>query len=137
MAVFNPNEVSDQQLDWTILRDGGVALYWRPEVLAEDIEHLRLRGYRTIEFDASRPRADLFFPSPRRLRAPIARFPNAKSYSCVQTSHAGTSVPRSPHPCSASLGETVPSIQAAGNDSSRRINSACRRVPVFRNTSRR
>ena len=27
MAVFNPNEASDQQLNWTIPRDGGVALY--------------------------------------------------------------------------------------------------------------
>jgi hypothetical protein len=38
MTVFNANVVNDQQLDWTILRDGGVALYWRPEVLAEDVK---------------------------------------------------------------------------------------------------
>jgi len=52
MTVFNANDVSDQQLDWTILRDGGVALYWQPEVLAEDIKWFMSNGYRTIEFDA-------------------------------------------------------------------------------------
>lgn len=52
MTVFNANDVSDQQLDWTILRDGGVALYWRPEVLEGDITWLRSNGYRIIEFDA-------------------------------------------------------------------------------------
>ena len=53
MAVFSANEVTDQQLDWTILRDGGVALYWRLEVLAKDLDWLRTNGYSVVEFDAS------------------------------------------------------------------------------------
>jgi hypothetical protein len=53
MTVFNANEVTDQQLDWTILRDGGVALYWRPEVLATDLKWLETNAYRIVEFDAA------------------------------------------------------------------------------------
>jgi RNAse (barnase) inhibitor barstar len=51
--VFNVNEVTDQQLDWTILRDGGVALYCRPEVLATDLKWLETNAYRIVEFDAA------------------------------------------------------------------------------------
>jgi RNAse (barnase) inhibitor barstar len=53
MTVFNANVVSDQQLDWTILRDGGVALYWQPEVLAGDVKWLRSKRYVITDFDAS------------------------------------------------------------------------------------
>jgi RNAse (barnase) inhibitor barstar len=52
MTVFNENVVSDQQLDWTILRDGGVALYWQPEVLAGDVNWLQSNGYMIADFDA-------------------------------------------------------------------------------------
>src|ERR1700751_1073086 len=51
MTVFNANVVSDQQLDWTILRDGGVALYWQPEVLAGDVNWLQSNGYTIADFD--------------------------------------------------------------------------------------
>jgi len=53
MAVFNADEVNDQQLDWTTLRDGGVALYWRPEVLANDLSWLAANGYTIIQFEAA------------------------------------------------------------------------------------
>jgi len=53
MAVFNAVDVTDQQLDWTIVRDGGLALYWRPEVLAQDSRWLELKGYRIVEFNAA------------------------------------------------------------------------------------
>jgi RNAse (barnase) inhibitor barstar len=39
-------------LDWTILRDGGVALYWRPEILAEDVSWLESNDYRIVSFEA-------------------------------------------------------------------------------------
>ena len=54
MAVFTPDEANDQRRDWTILRDGGVALYWRPEVLNQDINWLQSNEYNVIEFDAGR-----------------------------------------------------------------------------------
>ena len=54
MAVFSTSdEENDQGLDWTILRDGGVALYWRTEVLAEDVEWLESHGYRIVSFDTA------------------------------------------------------------------------------------
>jgi len=52
MAVLSANEVDEQQLDWIILRDGGVALYRRPEILAQDLHWLKSKGYRIISFDA-------------------------------------------------------------------------------------
>jgi hypothetical protein len=52
MTVFNAIEVNDQQLDWTILRDGGVALYWKPEILTQDLIWLESKGYRIISFEA-------------------------------------------------------------------------------------
>jgi RNAse (barnase) inhibitor barstar len=54
MAVFNPDEANDQRRDWAILRDGGVALYWRPEALKQDITWLETNEYSVVEFDASR-----------------------------------------------------------------------------------
>jgi RNAse (barnase) inhibitor barstar len=53
MAVFDGDEVNDQQLDWTTLRDGGVALYWRPEVLAYDLTWLAAKGYKIVQFEAA------------------------------------------------------------------------------------
>lgn len=52
MSVFNASTVNNQQLDWTILRDGGVALYWQPEVLAGDVKWLQSNGYMVAEFEA-------------------------------------------------------------------------------------
>lgn len=37
MANFKADEVNDKQRDWIILRDGGVHLYWRREILADDL----------------------------------------------------------------------------------------------------
>lgn len=54
MSVFTPAEANDQRRDWTILRDGGVALYWRPEVLNQDINWLESNAYHIVEFDAAR-----------------------------------------------------------------------------------
>jgi RNAse (barnase) inhibitor barstar len=54
MAIFSPHEADDQRRDWIILRDGGVALYWRPEVLKKDVDWLEEQGYNIVEFDASK-----------------------------------------------------------------------------------
>ena len=54
MAVFTSEEADDQRRDWTILRDGGVALYWRPEALKMDMNWLESNGYSIVEFDAAR-----------------------------------------------------------------------------------
>jgi len=53
MAIFTTNESKDLALDWVILSDGGVALYWRPEILRDDLSWLESKGYRTVSFDAS------------------------------------------------------------------------------------
>jgi RNAse (barnase) inhibitor barstar len=54
MAVFSSEEANDQRRDWTILRDGGVALYWRPEALRMDLGWLESNGYNVVEFDAAK-----------------------------------------------------------------------------------
>lgn len=53
MAIFKADGVNDEQLDWTILRDGGVCLYWRPEILVDDLNLLKSNGYRIISFEAA------------------------------------------------------------------------------------
>jgi RNAse (barnase) inhibitor barstar len=52
MTVLSANEVNDQQLDWTILRDGGVALYCKPEILTQDLNWLESKGYGIVSFEA-------------------------------------------------------------------------------------
>lgn len=53
MASFKANEVNDEQRDWIILRNGGVHLYWRKEILADDVDWLKSNGYKIISFDAA------------------------------------------------------------------------------------
>jgi len=53
MAIFQPDEVNNEQLDWVILREGGVQLYWRDEILADDLGWLKSNGYKIISFDAA------------------------------------------------------------------------------------
>lgn len=54
MAVFHSEDDNDQRRDWAILREGGVALYWRPEALRIDLGWLESNGYDIVEFDAAR-----------------------------------------------------------------------------------
>lgn len=54
MSIFTPDEANEQHRDWTILRDGGVALYWRPEALRTDLNWLESNDYNVIEFDAAK-----------------------------------------------------------------------------------
>jgi len=53
MAVFSANEVNDQQLDWTTIRDGGIGLYWRTEVLTDEVSWLESNGYQIVSFDTA------------------------------------------------------------------------------------
>ena len=53
MASFTDDEVVREALDWVILRDGGIALYWRASVLEADLQQLRTRDYEVKDIDAS------------------------------------------------------------------------------------
>ena len=43
MTLFTNSPEDWQRLDWQILRDGGIALYWRDEYLADDLQWLARR----------------------------------------------------------------------------------------------
>lgn len=53
MAPFELNQVDDQQLDWVILRDGGIALYWRSDILADDLKWFEAKKYVVHSFDTA------------------------------------------------------------------------------------
>jgi RNAse (barnase) inhibitor barstar len=67
MATFEGDEANNDQLDWTMLRDGGVSLYWRPEILADDLNWLKSHGYRVISFDAAEWQSASEWESERRM----------------------------------------------------------------------
>jgi hypothetical protein len=50
MAVFHGDD-DYQRLDWALLQNGAVSLYYRTEILAEDIAWLVAHGYVVHEFD--------------------------------------------------------------------------------------
>lgn len=53
MAIFR-NEPDDlQRLDWLLLQNGAVTLYFRPQVLVEDVEWLKGQDYRVDSFECS------------------------------------------------------------------------------------
>lgn len=54
MAAFTKEDEYGNRLDWKILRDGGVALYWRRELLDEDLDWFREQGYEIFSFDCTR-----------------------------------------------------------------------------------
>ncbi len=54
MVLFSNSAADWQRLDWMILRDGGVGLYWRQEYLAEDVLWFRAQGYDIYNFDCER-----------------------------------------------------------------------------------
>lgn len=53
MAVFRDGSDDYQRLDYALLQNGSVSLYFRPAVLAEDVEHLKTYGYRIDTFDCA------------------------------------------------------------------------------------
>lgn len=52
MASFTEQDIDQHALDWEILRDGGICLYRRPELLAKDLDWLRSRQYEIKEFNS-------------------------------------------------------------------------------------
>jgi hypothetical protein len=57
MAAFNQQDSHENRLDWEILRDGSVALYWRRELLDEDVSWFRQQNYQVFSFDCERWRS--------------------------------------------------------------------------------
>ena len=53
MAIFRNEPEEFQRLDWSLLQNGTVTLYLRPEVLEEDVEWLKRHDYRVDSFDCS------------------------------------------------------------------------------------
>ncbi len=53
MAIFRQEIEQFQQLDWTLLQNGAITLYLRPQLLEEDVEWLREHLYRVDRFDCS------------------------------------------------------------------------------------
>jgi RNAse (barnase) inhibitor barstar len=53
MAVFSSKEANEQQLDWSILQNGGVVFYWRADIFADDLSWFKSNGYDVIQFDAA------------------------------------------------------------------------------------
>jgi RNAse (barnase) inhibitor barstar len=53
MTAFNQDSSSSQPLDWAILRDGGISLYWRSKFLADDLSWFEQNGYQVVLFDTA------------------------------------------------------------------------------------
>ena len=51
MTIFSGDPGEWQRLDWHLLQNGGVALYFRPVVLEEDLEWFRANRYDVYEFE--------------------------------------------------------------------------------------
>jgi len=61
MAAFSTDESEWQRLDLRLLQNSPVALYFRPEVLNEDVVQLRSVGYGIDDFDCTLWRTDSDF----------------------------------------------------------------------------
>jgi RNAse (barnase) inhibitor barstar len=53
LALFANSPDDRHSLDWQILRCGGIALYWREEHLAADVQWLAARSYDICEFNCA------------------------------------------------------------------------------------
>lgn len=58
MSLFKNTVEGWQRLDWQIIRDGGIALYWRQEYLADDIKWLKDHNYDVYQLDCERWRSE-------------------------------------------------------------------------------
>jgi hypothetical protein len=54
MAAFDAQDQTKEALDWVIMRDGGIALYWRREYLGEDLEWFRQQNYQLYSFNCEK-----------------------------------------------------------------------------------
>ena len=53
MAIFRNEPEDFQRLDWDLLQNGAVSLYFQPQVLAADVDWLKDHEYRVDTFDCS------------------------------------------------------------------------------------
>jgi RNAse (barnase) inhibitor barstar len=53
MAVFLYEPPTWERIDWQLMQNGPVSLYWRETYLDEDLRWLKEHGYRVETFDAS------------------------------------------------------------------------------------
>ena len=53
MTAFNGSAEEFRRLDYSILQNGAINLYWRAEILYDDIEWLKNHSYQTNTFDCS------------------------------------------------------------------------------------
>jgi len=72
MPFFNNSPDDWQRLDWQILRDGGVHLYWRREYLIEDTKWLANHDYDVFELacETWKSQDEMFSDLARVLRLP-------------------------------------------------------------------
>ncbi len=54
MSTFNDNAEEFQRLDYAILQNGAISMYYRAEILISDVEWLSNHGYQIDNFDCSR-----------------------------------------------------------------------------------
>lgn len=72
MTTSEPSPSNRDRLDWQLLQDTPIVLYWRPSLFAEDLAALELLGYRSFRFDAGgwASTAEFHADVARRLRFP-------------------------------------------------------------------
>jgi RNAse (barnase) inhibitor barstar len=51
MATFNDIEEVFHRLDWSILQNGWISLYWKKSILAKDLEWFEKENYKIVDFD--------------------------------------------------------------------------------------
>jgi hypothetical protein len=50
MAPFTRHPAEGQRLDWRLIQNGSIALYFRSSILEHDIGELKAEGYEIYEF---------------------------------------------------------------------------------------
>lgn len=53
MAAFSDDPETLERLDWRLLQNGPVTVYWRPEYMREDVAWLKTHGYIVHQFDVA------------------------------------------------------------------------------------
>src|SRR6266566_9808520 len=61
MTAFQHDETASSRLDYTLLRDGGISLYYSEEILGEDLDWMRDQHYLVHEFDCTTWRTEDIF----------------------------------------------------------------------------
>lgn len=51
MATFNDIKDIFQRLDWSILQNGWISLYWKKSILEKDIKWFEKENYNIVDFD--------------------------------------------------------------------------------------